>query len=253
MKKIFISFLFLYSTLSMAFTLVSSPAVKFSTNEITVNVATDSCATLGITTNTLLDWVEEVAETYWSSVSTSALVLKRGSILSTSINSATTFSAAVALANPGTILIGCSTNATLFTASDTSIGGIGGISSSSNGEIRGGLLLNGNGNFSSLSESQQKATLAHELGHAIGIGHSSDPVALMYYSTGAKLQERLTNDDKDAVTYLYPHDGPPGSCGTIAYVGNSNDKNGPQIMSLLLLMMAMLAYNYRKVKFKIFS
>ncbi len=252
MKIIFALFFIFSISQVKAFTLVTASGVKFATDEITVNVAADSCSTLGISTNTLLDWVEEVSNTFWNSVSTSAIVLKRGSILSTSISSATSLSGAISLTEIGTILVGCSTNTTLFGASDTSIGGVGGISSSSAG-VRGAVLLNGNGSFSSLEQSQQKATLAHEFGHAIGLGHSEDEAALMYFSSGGgKLQEHLTLDDKDGVTYLYPHDSLPGSCGSIAFISRNN-KKGPSIMSLLFFILMLIAFNFGKIKNRLTS
>ncbi|MBX3189793.1 MAG: matrixin family metalloprotease [Labilithrix sp.] len=54
-----------------------------------------------------------------------------------------------------------------------------------------------------------QAILTHEVGHFIGIAHSSDPSAVMFasYSPGSVAQRTLTPDDVKAVCAIYP----PGS------------------------------------------
>jgi hypothetical protein len=47
-------------------------------------------------------------------------------------------------------------------------------------------------------------TIAHEMGHVLGLGHSGSSDALMYYSISNKTQASLTQDDRDGLIYLYP-------------------------------------------------
>ncbi|HTL12970.1 MAG TPA: matrixin family metalloprotease [Bdellovibrionota bacterium] len=72
--------------------------------------------------------------------------------------------------------------------------------------------------------------MAHEMGHSLGLGHSPDPQALMYFDTSAKTELRLSQDDIDGITYLYPRDEFGGSgvfgCGTIRLDGGGGS-GGP--------------------------
>jgi hypothetical protein len=51
-----------------------------------------------------------------------------------------------------------------------------------------------------------QAILTHEVGHFIGVAHSSDSSAVMFasYSPGSIAQRKLTPDDVDAVCAIYP-------------------------------------------------
>lgn len=51
-----------------------------------------------------------------------------------------------------------------------------------------------------------QAILTHEVGHFIGVAHSSDSSAVMYasYSPGSIAQRKLTDDDAEAVCAIYP-------------------------------------------------
>lgn len=243
MKRLIVILMFGMNT--QAFTLLNSTVLKFNSSKITINVSSDSCTNAGLTTNSLLDMVEEVADEFWNSVSTSNIEIKRGGIVSTSIGSVTSLSGAVALTESETILVGCNTNTTLFPSSSDSTGGIGGISVSS-GVTRGAVLINANGNFSSLSDSQKKAIVAHELGHAVGLGHSSDEIALMYYSISGKVQEKLSLDDRDGISYLYPVEDISGSCGSITYIDSNGE--GPFIRMLLFMLLALISFSYWRKK-----
>jgi hypothetical protein len=57
--------------------------------------------------------------------------------------------------------------------------------------------------LASLTRDEKVALLAHEIGHAIGLGHSDDAAALMYYQS-IPTRFRLGYDDWDGMTYLYP-------------------------------------------------
>lgn len=72
------------------------------------------------------------------------------------------------------------------------------------------ILINDNANaagegFKALSHSDRIGVIAHEIGHAIGLGHAQEDKqeALMYYKV-VDLRTSLGQDDIDGVTYLYP-------------------------------------------------
>jgi Matrixin/Putative Ig domain len=53
--------------------------------------------------------------------------------------------------------------------------------------------------------------MCHELGHSIGLGHSSDPAAIMWATAhGRGRDANLGNDDKAGVLAIYPSSGGPG-------------------------------------------
>lgn len=68
--------------------------------------------------------------------------------------------------------------------------------------------------FDSLSSQQQQITLAHELGHTLGLGHSEDSEALMYAYIDNKSELILSRDDQEGMAFLYPYDRTLG-CGNL--------------------------------------
>ena len=78
-----------------------------------------------------------------------------------------------------------------------------------------------NNSFNSKSRGEQVAIIAHEIGHAIGLGHSQFDHNLMYYQS-ISTRERLGWDDIDGVTYLYPTEQPIGGCGVIEDISKNN-------------------------------
>lgn len=114
----------------------------------------------------------------------------------------------------------------------------------SEGEIKTGLLVlnfqsGAQANVATMDFTIASVVLTHEIGHVIGIGHSSDTNALMYYATGAGRNNVLSKDDIDAVTYLYPSKEAPGGL-SCAQVSSKNHTGWSDTMIELLLMMLAL-------------
>ena len=106
------------------------------------------------------------------------------------------------------------------------------------------IIINDSTNttFDQLSRSEMVNVLGHELGHAIGIGHSKDDAALMFSSRFSQ-RDRLGQDDIDAVTYLYPNKlhGCSGIFGTVALVDKDDNPPPSPMIFIFLLVFSMLA------------
>ena len=67
--------------------------------------------------------------------------------------------------------------------------------------------------------------LAHEIGHVLGLGHSSEPNAIMSYSHSSydnTVQNRLGQDDVDGISYLYPRNEAGGGAGLMGCGPSAN-------------------------------
>jgi hypothetical protein len=243
--KIFI-FALLVSSQSYAWTLNNNFAAAFKTNKVKVYVDRDTvCDNNNLTPDQLESLIAPAVEEFWNEVPTSALKLD-----------AAGFSDPVDAINHGRlcsptddecikegkkdpnglipavkdIVIACNDNALNFGG-----GNVLAVTIPNNFDgkkIEGALILinNGSDSFGKLSRRDQIGVIAHEIGHAIGLGHSKDTSALMYYRT-VNLRKKLGQDDVDGVSFLYPintdlyglsDEGLLGGCGTI-----STDKKNP--------------------------
>jgi hypothetical protein len=118
----------------------------------------------------------------------------------------------------------------------------------------GGLALNvdptGVSNISNLDEGTAIAVIAHELGHVLGIGHSTDTKALMYYDGSKRKSATLHQDDVDALVYLYPRnefdsDDLLGGCARMATPATGKIQLG----SILLLFPVFVLWVRRMLRF----
>lgn len=95
-------------------------------------------------------------------------------------------------------------------------------------------------NLNNIPVGRVKAIVAHELGHILGLGHSPDPDALMYYDVSNKREPVLAQDDVDGAVFLYTArpkaDGSPLGCASISGEG---PRPGPQVLSPLFAILVL--------------
>ncbi|HLE12455.1 MAG: hypothetical protein A2504_07810 [Bdellovibrionales bacterium RIFOXYD12_FULL_39_22] len=264
MKLTFIFLMLFFSINLYAFTLNNSFEAKFEEDEVVVNVADNTCENIGYTNQDILDMLDDALNDYWNSVPTSSLRLKKGNLVRVddafhdeSLCLDNPITASCQSINPNlkvskNILIACNGNTTFFT--NPGILGTTIISSYSvsKNRIYGALFLV-NDIVGSAVKNQERADmvayLAHEIGHAIGLGHSPVKDSLMYYST-VERRKSLGYDDIDGVTYLYPIE-QPFACGSLSFNSQEKNKNGnSEILSLALGVLAILIVGKLKLSLK---
>ena len=238
-----ISSLFIFQ-IGYAFTLNSStnPNLKgWEGGDVQLLVNTSNCPA-----NVDVVGIIEAAAQVWNNVPTSAIkVSYGGSTTSTD------------LASPPTVY--CETNfQAVLGADQNAVPGAAAVIAPAGQITQGVLILNvssGLGNIANFDETTLKIILAHEIGHILGLGHSSSTHALMYYNASAKTELRLAQDDIDGMSYLYPSDelknNKYAGCGLVQ---NLPPPSGPSLFFLFLLMSApiwMWKISRRRIYFKI--
>ncbi len=251
MKKYFISTLALLLSFNVnAWTLGTSNGFKFNSSKVNFKIAGNDCSHAGLTSSAIETLSNDSNTTYWGTAPTTSLELSSGGVQSSINTSADDLTAAALKGSDNTIVVGCSSNATLFSSASTLA--VGGIACNS-GICQGAVLLNDTASTSLATLSREKliATFAHELGHALGLGHSSAISSLMYYSASGKVFTSLSQDDIDGISYLYPSEkklgGLAGACGTIDTGSNSkNNFIGSLLVGFALIIAIGKLFNNRK-------
>jgi hypothetical protein len=224
-----------------AFTLAGTFETAWPDPEVKFFVNTSNCpASLDIP-----GLIEDAAK-LWNQVSTSKIKITYGGSTTSTTDS-----------SPPTVY--CATNFGSVTGADqNSTVGVGrGSPSVVGGPITSGLLiLNasvGSANISTQPSAVLKTIIAHEIGHVLGLGHSQDSSALMWYSAGAKTNAALSQDDVDGISYLYPRNETGGDkimgCGLVHALkgrGEPPTTGSGVALALLFLLPLLIALNSRR-------
>lgn len=255
--------LFLMSTSSFAFTLNNNFGASFKKSKVKVLVPNNTtCSGAGITVYELADLVKPAVDKFWNKVPTSRLRLKGGGFSGpiTNINTgrlcSPTDTACVTAAGGNLIpqvtdiIVACNNEPLNF--GGASVIAVTIPNNFKGKKIQGAVILINDGSiFANLSHEDKVSVIAHEIGHAIGLGHAEDKDkdALMYYRT-VDHRRSLGQDDIDGVSYLYPKviDGCGLFGGTITDGGNNT--KGPSFweMGLGFLMMILIGEMIKLLK-----
>lgn len=148
----------------------------------------------------------EKAMDVWNGVPSSSLELKLGS------DSATTIEQVLAGTIDVTPSVHCVTDLSAIGLNANVIPGVAtGQAYDQKGYlITGALILNvqpgAAANINRLDSELTIDVMTHELGHVLGLGHSAEDSALMYYDASSRKSPTLGQDDVDGITYLYARD-----------------------------------------------
>lgn len=206
-----------FCSTAQAFTLIgtNSKIKGWNTHELAFHLNPENCPD-GI------DAVIEEALKTWNGVPTSGITVTLGD------NTTATAAELKAIATTDVPAIVCSTNLAADANLDPNV--IPGLAQGTrfdegNHINYGYIVLNvqpgAAANINNLSEELVQVVIAHEVGHVLGLGHSENTNALMYYDASKKEQLSLSQDDMDGLVYLYARnefggDNLLGGCGMIA-------------------------------------
>lgn len=152
--------------------------------------------------NDLMDKALDV----WNQIPTLGIHLTRGS------DSSTTIGDALAGTSDGTPTVHCVADMAGVGLNPEVIPGVAtGQQVSASGHLNYGVLVlnaqvGASANIKTLNENLVVDVMAHEIGHILGLGHSTDTSALMYYDASKRKTASVSQDDVDGITYLYARD-----------------------------------------------
>lgn len=231
-----------------AYTLNNNLAATFDNEEVKVYYA-DNCNEVSLTQS---DWdyvITEAGNRFWNTVPTSKLKLINGGMKtvdskfhddSLCTNTGDTCEINSDLVVSDNILVSCNDNTTNFSSGSILAKAI--PNNTSGKTIIGAIVLvndTSSSAFKDLSMDEKISVVSHEIGHALGLGHSQFKDNLMHAESSSS-REKLGWDDIDGISYLYPKEQPfAGFCSTIDVSKNTPPKSGSGKFPLLFLLLIM--------------
>jgi len=230
MKLLWIGLAAFFSTPVFAFTINGSSAlVGWHGDVLSFRVSSGSCSIPEGDLNAAID----DAILIWNSIPTTRILLTRGETVTT--KAAQVLSGDGNKGPPTPVIICDPALSTTLQASSSSIPALTGLAANGLQINYGFILLNSESgrraNIANLSSDKLRIVLAHEMGHVLGLGHSANSKALMYFDATEKKTMSLSQDDMDGVTYLYPREESGGgkafACASISNQMFKGDGDGP--------------------------
>jgi hypothetical protein len=206
---------------------VSTTPRKYPSSAFPLAYRTDQGG-LGAFTNTTATSIASYAFTQWDNVSSAALSFSNAGQLARNVTTATDayISGATQFSDGVNPVVfdssGAITDAKLGTGAKNVVLGFASSAYSGTSYIEGYAIINGalSGSGSTSDQDYYKATMTHEIGHFLGLGHSQDGMhadfATLYPSIQKSAQRILTPDDTASIALIYPNSGYIASVGSIS-------------------------------------
>ena len=255
--KFLLLFLLLPLT-AKAYTLNNSIGARFDNENVNVRVGLNPTPCAFVDLDEVASLLNEAMDGFWNKVSTSRLQLKTSGSENTGDDNYLTGELCLIGGSCGgtpvpatsDIIVTCNNNITNFPGG-SSLLALTLPNVISGKDIKGAVVLlnDRNGSFDNLTRDQKIAVIAHEVGHAIGLGHSKESSALMFYKI-VPTRNSLARDDRLGVTYLYPVQldlfGAGCFLGTINTLGDGGGTNSFWPTALVGLLLTLLLKRPKK-------